>query len=512
MGRAPGPAGRPVTGRRTADEQRRAIRSAVRHGEVTVQQLWLKYFSLGGLAGEVEVEAYLHGLMDLSAGQRDMLAHALNEHLGDHLTQARVPYEHVLAAPGAGAASAPEAMAELLGAVEQVPPEGLVAEVSAAGASMGAAVVLHLVDDEQAHLVPVQPHPTRAGALHAGPALTIEATPAGRAFTQGRTTSSRVGGRLHLWVPVRNGLERLGVLEVVPDGEADLDEALLGQDWRSLGRLVGRLVAVVADHGDALDDLRRRRVRSPAAEVVRGLLPPAAAGTDRCTVAGRLEPGTPGGGDAFDHALSATTAHVAVLHAPGGDPAAGLVAAAALAASRSARRGGGTLTGQTAAVEEAVRQSGGPDPGLTGVFGELDVLSGRFRHLVAAHPAPLLLRDGVVTALGGGDRPPFGPHAPDPGPACVGEVVLQPGDRVLLHTPGVTQARDGAGEPFGLERVSALLRTATAAEPTAETVRRLARAVVEHRGGPPQEDATVVLTRWHPGDGAAPDQPTDADR
>lgn len=49
---------------------------------LSVEKVWLHYFSLGGEAGKVEIDAYLYGLMPLPALQHDILAHAINEHLG----------------------------------------------------------------------------------------------------------------------------------------------------------------------------------------------------------------------------------------------------------------------------------------------------------------------------------------------------------------------------------------------------------------------------------------------
>ncbi|MDQ3028623.1 MAG: hypothetical protein M3R09_01040, partial [Actinomycetota bacterium] len=60
-------------------EQRLGTASALERADLTLDELWVRYFSLGGEAGRLEVEAYLYGLMALSAGQRDMLAHAVNE-------------------------------------------------------------------------------------------------------------------------------------------------------------------------------------------------------------------------------------------------------------------------------------------------------------------------------------------------------------------------------------------------------------------------------------------------
>lgn len=77
--------------------------------------------------------------------------------------------------------------------------------------------------------------------------------------------------------------------------------------------------------------------------------------------------------------------------------------------------------------------------------------------------------------------------------------MLQLGDWLVLHTDGITEARDAAGEFFGEERlVEFLEREAAADAPPPETVRRLVRAVLRHQDGVLQDDATVVLARWSP--------------
>lgn len=60
-------------------EQRQLLVAALAGGRITVADLWLKYFSLGGDAGEYEIEAYLQGLISLREIQRNLLAMAANE-------------------------------------------------------------------------------------------------------------------------------------------------------------------------------------------------------------------------------------------------------------------------------------------------------------------------------------------------------------------------------------------------------------------------------------------------
>ena len=75
------------------NEQRRGFEESLRHADLSMEELWLRYFTLGGLAGQFEVEAYIHGAMALPALQRDVLAHALNERLDEMLSAApRAPY------------------------------------------------------------------------------------------------------------------------------------------------------------------------------------------------------------------------------------------------------------------------------------------------------------------------------------------------------------------------------------------------------------------------------------
>jgi hypothetical protein len=58
---------------------------------LSVSQLWLRYFALGGDASEMEVDAYLNGAIALPSIQHDILAHAINERL-DELAPPRAPY------------------------------------------------------------------------------------------------------------------------------------------------------------------------------------------------------------------------------------------------------------------------------------------------------------------------------------------------------------------------------------------------------------------------------------
>ncbi|MGW3482903.1 hypothetical protein [Rhodococcus indonesiensis] len=72
-------------------EHRHRFLAALRAAGLEVEELWLRYFALGGEAGKVEIEAYLNGLLPLPSLQHDLLAHAINERL-DELAPPRAPY------------------------------------------------------------------------------------------------------------------------------------------------------------------------------------------------------------------------------------------------------------------------------------------------------------------------------------------------------------------------------------------------------------------------------------
>lgn len=65
------------------DEQRLRFEEMLRNADLPMEELWLRYFSIGGIAGQFEVEAYIHGAIALPPLQRDILSHALNERLDE---------------------------------------------------------------------------------------------------------------------------------------------------------------------------------------------------------------------------------------------------------------------------------------------------------------------------------------------------------------------------------------------------------------------------------------------
>ncbi|MYV71735.1 SpoIIE family protein phosphatase, partial [Streptomyces sp. SID2131] len=76
---------------------------------------------------------------------------------------------------------------------------------------------------------------------------------------------------------------------------------------------------------------------------------------------------------------------------------------------------------------------------------------------------------------------------------------LQPGDRILLYSDGVTEARSSGGDFYGEERLAdTVIRATAAGAPAPEALRRLVQGLRQHQGHKLRDDATILLTEWHP--------------
>nr|WP_240942866.1 PP2C family protein-serine/threonine phosphatase [Planosporangium thailandense] len=225
------------------------------------------------------------------------------------------------------------------------------------------------------------------------------------------------------------------------------------------------------------------------------MLPPLSFATDHVVISAILEPAYEVGGDAFDYAVDADVARVAVLDAVGRGLHAGLTAAVALSAMRTARIDGDGLYAVARAADEALTDNFGDQRYVTAVLAEIDLISGAVRYVNAGHPPPVLLRGGkAVGVLDRGRRMPLGLDDPAVEPA---ELALEPGDRLLFHTDGFTEARDEHGGEFGVHRlVDFAERHAAAGLPVPETLRRLSHDVLAHQYGPLRDDATLLMVSW----------------
>jgi serine phosphatase RsbU (regulator of sigma subunit) len=466
-----------------AERQRRLIEVGRARAELTTDELWLRSFALGLTAGPVELQAYLDGSDTLPPEESDRVALAVNERLDELHWRNRAPYVRTvrqLDRPGGPLA----ALTQLLRATHLAAPDTLARAVDLGAHELGVRAQAYLVDDSDEVLVPVGPGDVRS----------VEATLAGRAYRLVETQVTVADGP-RLWIPILDGAERLGVLEVVVDDPADLDDPILRRQAWWFTHYLGHLVTVLDAYGDSIDDLRRQRPRQMQAQLVRSLLPPLTAGSDKVLISGRLEPAEAVGGDVFDYAIATDGVQFAIADATGHDLRAGLTAAAAVTAYRHARREGHGLLQQADIIHDVIAEQFDGSMYTTGILARLDLGSGHLRYVNAGHPAPLVMRRGrVVRELQRGRRPLFGLEARE---TVVAEEHLEPGDAVVLYTDGIVEARDAEGTPFGLQRfIEVLERSASEDIALPEMLRRVRSRILEHQDGVLQDDATVLVVHW----------------
>jgi sigma-B regulation protein RsbU (phosphoserine phosphatase) len=231
-----------------------------------------------------------------------------------------------------------------------------------------------------------------------------------------------------------------------------------------------------------------------AYEIQRNLLPdapPEVAGYD---IAGTSIPALTVGGDYYDFIETAAGDWAICL----GDVSGKGLPASLLMANLQA-----TLRGQTlveAEVRERIERSNKLMHRSTDVekfatlfYGVLKVRDHEITFVNAGHEAPLVFRlDGEVSRLETGG---LALGVIDNFPYKQDSISLARGDVMVVYSDGVTDATNESDEPFGLERLTAVVRERTG-EPAAVIVESIIGSVEKHRGTAAQlDDITVVVVR-----------------
>lgn len=325
-----------------------------------------------------------------------------------------------------------------------------------------------------------------------GDEVALDGTIAGRAFASGAPVEQG-NGPVSVWVPLAEGSERIGLIELV------FDESPAGlATWGALVDVTRMMVLMLVSgrrYTDVLLRARRARPLTDAAEAQWDLLPPLSYAGSRISVSGILEPAYSIGGDSFDYAVNPGRLDLAIVDAVGHGLPAVLMASATINTLRNARREQRSLEQAYHQVDRRIAEEFGDSYYVTGQIATLEVESGRLMWLNAGHVLPLLVRNG--SSVGQLECAPSMPMGLGGRVMQVAVESLQTGDRVLFHTDGVIESRSSDGSTFNTERLADFLVRATLDGATvAETIRRLSASVIAHVGTGLRDDATLFLVEY----------------
>jgi serine phosphatase RsbU (regulator of sigma subunit) len=343
-------------------------------------------------------------------------------------------------------------------------------------------VVLYLSDYDRTIL---RPFPVSASAQKESPPQDVQSNSATRSWQEQRLVEGGPGGRC-LWVPVSERADQIGVLELEFE-HLDDESRRLAVD---AGVLVGYLLVTARRYTDEYELMRRRRSMNLAAEMHWDILPATSYIGPGLEIGGALEPAYEIGGDAFDYSVNGRMLDFTILDAMGHGLEAALLSAQAVSAYRYARRRREPLADTVLTLESVLLRQFGGNKFVTGLLGRLDLVTGLLSWIAAGHVAPLLLRNGRVRELS--EAPlacPMGIEVIED--VREASVQLEKGDRVLLYSDGVIEARAPNGEYLQLDTLKDLIEGWDHSTGISELVQGLIQEVVEHSAGPLRDDATI---------------------
>jgi serine phosphatase RsbU (regulator of sigma subunit) len=283
------------------------------------------------------------------------------------------------------------------------------------------------------------------------------------------------------------GMVQLGAQE-------DQGRRFTGEDLELLAAVALPLAAVVEN--DRL--LRERAHWAAAREIQRALLP-----QERPEVPGYAfwecyRPALEVGGDSYDYIRTSREAPdvdarwvIGVADVAGKGMPAALLSAAVCPEIRHAVRGGNSPAEALTRVNRHVFDGGFDTRFVTMILAELDTRRHRLTMATAGHERPLIRRaNGMVERLElSGAGLPLGVVADSVYEPT--SIDLEPGEILVFHSDGLTDARDPEGESFGMDRVVQTLSDAPACASAAGEA--LLQAVMRHsEGTAPFDDLTIV--------------------
>lgn len=340
-------------------------------------------------------------------------------------------------------------------------------------------------------------HTLPAEALQAGPSLAtqvVDGWPPSRSAeaTLFLQASRQLG--VFLLVPVRHRDEVLGVIvlsEKITGGKFSREDLFL---LETLANQTGAAMRTASLYTESVRRAALEEELSLARQIQFGYLPTQFPRRENLEVFGLNQPSKQVGGDYFDVMDTESGFLTAIADVSGKGVPAALVMSMMQASLRTQASDGRPVCDILNRINRLMLARGESGMFATCFLGRLDPTTLDLVYANAGHNPPLLLRaDGRMEVLHHGglllgvfDDPKLEE----------GHVRLLAGDRLVLYTDGVTEARDPGGDFFGEERLADYLRSIDpewSAEEIASGVKDAVRTFVG--GDDFEDDMTLVVLR-----------------
>ena len=232
-----------------------------------------------------------------------------------------------------------------------------------------------------------------------------------------------------------------------------------------------------------------------AASIQRNLLPRQGPSFPGIAFAAHFEPTAAIGGDYYDvFNLDRSRLALAIGDVSGHGLSTGLVMAMVKAAITTLVEEGADERSMFVRLNELVRRSTDKRTFMTLGFTIFDMERGTLRHTNAGHLYPYLLREG--SALQQIEAPALPLGVRDQITPGTVELPLEDGDTLVYLSDGIVEGQNGEGEPFGFERLEAILEARSDAAP--EVIRDAILLALEGfcAGKSADDDRTIMIVSF----------------
>jgi serine phosphatase RsbU (regulator of sigma subunit) len=212
-------------------------------------------------------------------------------------------------------------------------------------------------------------------------------------------------------------------------------------------------------------------------------------------VAARLQPARSIGGDLYDFVLEGGRLWFIVADVAGKSIAAALYMAVAKTLFRATATGDATVADVATRMNRELARENERMTFVTAIVGALDLATGLLTLVDAGHnPIVLISPSGALSSPALDKHMAFG--IVDNLTYREASIQLERETTMVLYTDGATDARNAAGEQFGIERLDRAFKDAARKMPD-EIVSHIAKAVERFEAGaPPEDDLTLLVLRY----------------